>query len=53
MSPIMKAALVAVGAVALIAGVWTADDEAKARQTVAALVAEAESGRLIAFEGAQ
>lgn len=53
MSPILKAALVAIGAVALIAAIWTADDEAKARQVVAALVAEAEAGRLVAYEVAQ
>ncbi|MDH5857768.1 hypothetical protein [Lampropedia aestuarii] len=49
----IKKILVVVGLAALIAAVWTADDEAKARQVVAALVAEAETGRLIAYEVAQ
>lgn len=49
----IKKFLVVIGLVALIAAVWTANDEAKARQIVAALVAEAEAGRLVAFEVAQ
>ena len=51
--PSIKKMLVVVGLAALIAAVWTANDEAKARQVVAALVAEAEAGRLVAFEVGQ